>query len=71
MAKCLPSAQVMISKSWNQAPRQAPGSAESLLLLLSLPLPLYMFSLSQMNKLKNHFKKWCQYQSLWVISFMH
>ena len=37
--KPLPLAQVMIPRSWDQAPHGAPYSAESLLLPLPLPLP--------------------------------
>ena len=44
--KCLPSAQVMISGSWDQALHQAPCSAGSLLLLLPLPLLVLSLSLS-------------------------
>ena len=51
MIKCLPAAQVNISKSWNGALRalqQVPSLAECLLLPVPLPLPLLV--LSQMNK---------------------
>ena len=46
--KHLPSAQVMISGSWDGALHQAPCSVGSLILLLPLQLPLFMlpFSLS-------------------------
>jgi len=40
----LPSAQVMIPRSWDQAPHWAPCSAGSL--LLPLPLPLLVCPLS-------------------------
>ena len=46
MVNRLPSAQVMISRSWDRAPWPAPSSAGSLLLLLPLPLPLLILSLS-------------------------
>ena len=45
----LPSAQVVIPGFWDGAPHQAPCSAGSLLLLLSMPLPsflLLVFALS-------------------------
>ena len=45
--KCLPSAQVVISESWNGVPPQAPRSAGSLLLPLLCPSPcLHSFTLS-------------------------
>jgi len=47
------SAQVMISGSWDPAPRQAPRSAGSLLQILSLspsPLPRLAPALSRINK---------------------
>ena len=44
--KHLPSAQVMIPGSWDQAPHWASYSAGSLLLPLPLPLPLLVSSLS-------------------------
>ena len=55
LVKCLPSAQIMISRSWNGALCWALCSAGSLLLSLPLPLPLLlvlslMHSLSQMSK---------------------
>jgi len=46
----LPSAQVMIPGSWDQAPHRAPCSAGSLLLPLPLLLPLLVLSLSLSNK---------------------
>ena len=46
VVKCLPSAWVMISGSWDQAPRWAPCSVGSLLFPLPLPLPVLPFSLS-------------------------
>ena len=53
--KPLPSAQVMISGSWDRAPHRALCSAGSLLLPLSLPAALPTcdsLSLCQINKLK-------------------
>ena len=51
--KPLPSAQVMISGSWDQAPHQAPCLAESLLLPLPLPaLPTCGLYLSNNNNKK-------------------
>ena len=56
LVKRLPSAQVMISGSWDRVPHWAPCSAGSLLLLpLLLPLPLFtppssVHSLSLSNK---------------------
>ena len=43
--KRLPLAQVMISRSWDRAPHQAPSSSGNLLLPLPLPLPLLVLSL--------------------------
>ena len=40
----LPSAQVMISGSWDEAPHWAPCSAGSLLPPLPLSLPLFVYS---------------------------
>ena len=59
--KHLPSAQVMISGSWDWVPHGVPYSAGSLLLPLPLPLPtvyVCMLSLIQINKinLKNRLK---------------
>ena len=45
-----PSAQVMISESWDRVPHQVPYLVGGLLLLLSLPLPLLVCSPSQINK---------------------
>ena len=39
LVRCLPSAQVMISGSYDRASHEAPSSAEGLLLLLPLALP--------------------------------
>jgi len=56
LVKLLPSAQVMFSRSWDQAPSRAPCSAGNL--LLPLPLPLLVLSISQINKiLKNKKQK--------------
>ena len=51
-AKSLPSTQVMIPMSWDQAPHQAFCSVGSLLLPLPLPaaLPTCVLSLCQINK---------------------
>jgi len=59
-AKRLPSAQVMISGSWDRVLPQAPCSAGSLLLPLPLPLPLlvHTLSLSQLNKIFKKKKSW-------------
>lgn len=46
IVKLLPLAWFLISRPWDQAPRQAPGSVRSLLLPLPLPLPLLVLSLS-------------------------
>ena len=51
-AKLLPSAQVMISGSWNPTPRQAPCSEGSLLLPLPSPL-LLALSKSLFKKKRN------------------
>ena len=48
--KPLPSAQAMISGSWDRAPHQALCSAESLLPSLSLPASLPTCDLCQINK---------------------
>ena len=48
--KHLPSAQVMISGSWDGVPHRAPCSAESLLLSLPLLLPPLVLSLSLSNE---------------------
>ena len=52
LVKHLPSAQVMILGSQDQALCWAPCSMESLLLPLPLPLPLFVFSLSLSLSLK-------------------
>ena len=49
LVKHLPSAQVMIPRSWNQALGRAPCSVGSLLLPLLFPLPV----LSKVNIYKN------------------
>lgn len=51
LVRCLPLAQVMTSGSQDRAPRLAPSSAGSLLLLLPLPLllPLLVLVLCQIN----------------------
>ena len=51
--KCLPSAEVMISGSWDGALHRSLHSAGSLLLPLPLPLPLlvHFLSLCQINKI--------------------
>ena len=46
LVKRLPSAQVMISWSWDDAQHQVPCSAGSLLFLLSLPLPQLVLTVS-------------------------
>ena len=51
--KHLPSAQVRISGSWNQAPCHAPCSVVSLLLPLPLQLHLLVLSFCQINKILN------------------
>ena len=51
LVKHLPSAQVMISGSWDQTLHWAPYSVGSLLLSLPLPLPPLMHSVSQINKI--------------------
>ena len=58
LVKRLPSAQVMIARSWDRALHQAPGSVGSLLLPLPLPatLPLSL-SLKWMNKIIKKKKK--------------
>ena len=48
--KRLPSAQVTIPESWDQAPRWAPCSAGSLLLPLPLPHHPLVHSVYQINK---------------------
>ena len=52
--KCLPAAQVMISRSWDRAPHGAPCSVGNLLLPLPLLLPpqVLSLSLSLLNKNK-------------------
>ena len=47
--KWLPSAQVMISGSWDRAPHWAPCSAGSLLLHFPLPSPVFPLSLCLPN----------------------
>ena len=44
--KHLPTAHVMVPGSWDRAPHQAPCSLGSLLVPLSLLLPMYALSLS-------------------------
>ena len=46
LVKCLPSAQVMFSGSWDPALHQTPCSVGSLLPPLSLSLPFLMLALS-------------------------
>jgi len=58
MVKHLPSAQVMIPGSWDQALCPAPCSAGSLLLLLPLPPLLFFFSFSlPLKSINKTFKK--------------
>lgn len=51
MVKLLPSAQVIVSGSWDQTPHWAPCSAGNLRLPLPLPLLVLSLSLSQINKI--------------------
>ena len=55
--KPLPSAQVMISGSWDRAPHQALSSAGSLLASLSLPASLHTCDPSLSNKYIKSLKK--------------
>ena len=53
LVKRLPLAQIMILESWDQVLHQAPCSAGSLILPLTLPPLMLSLSLSQINKLKS------------------
>jgi len=61
VVKRLPSAQVRILGSWDQAPHWAPCSAGSLLLPLPFPLLVFLLSLSlcQINKKILKKKEFC------------
>ena len=50
LVKRLPSAQVVFSGSWDQAPHRTPCLAESLLLPLTHPLLVFPLLLSLSNK---------------------
>ena len=53
LAKCLPSAQVVIPGSWDQAPHGAPYSMGNLLLPFPLPVtpPACALSVKYINKI--------------------